>query len=304
MPRFEIIINIIKKSLWVIYNLSGARHIREIAWIKRPNAPDYEKPPTFLLWAIGLYAALYGIVATHYEAALDRVENRMDAVVSQLSTGDEQAFKNLIRQVPRIQRMETPPEPSLRWPLEGNFVLGSFLEREPNPKILQQTRETLEIWKGRLAGVNLRGINLSGARLWDARLFGAELANANLSNANLLKADLSGAHLNKANLSEARLGKADLSGAWLREANLSGARLGGILGKIKNWREIASIEDANIHGVIDAPEGFRAWALKNGAVEMAPEEWKVFRENDLERAIRDLERLASGNYSALLPRQP
>nr|VFK16833.1 MAG: Pentapeptide repeat-containing protein [Candidatus Kentron sp. LPFa] len=179
--------------------------------------------------------------------------------------------------------METPPEPSLRWPLEGNFVLRSFLDKEPNPVILQRTRETLETWKGKLAGVNLRGIDLSGARLWDARLFGAELAKADLSKANIEGADISGAHFDEANLSGARLGKADLSGAWLRRADLSGAVLRGALGEIKNWREIASLEDVNIHGVIDAPEGFRAWALKNGAVETAPEEWAAFRGNGYKR---------------------
>nr|VFK16836.1 MAG: hypothetical protein BECKLPF1236B_GA0070989_11038 [Candidatus Kentron sp. LPFa] len=61
MRRLEIII---KKSFWILYNLSGARHIVEMVWIRKPNAPDYEKPPTFLLWVIGLYAALYGIAAT------------------------------------------------------------------------------------------------------------------------------------------------------------------------------------------------------------------------------------------------
>jgi len=53
--------------------------------------------------------------------------------------------------------------------------------------------------------------------------------------------------------------------------NLSGARLGGIFGDIKNWRAIKSIKDANILGVEGAPEGFLAWALENGAVEMEPE---------------------------------
>nr|VFK20201.1 MAG: hypothetical protein BECKLPF1236A_GA0070988_102522 [Candidatus Kentron sp. LPFa]VFK34651.1 MAG: hypothetical protein BECKLPF1236C_GA0070990_102881 [Candidatus Kentron sp. LPFa] len=67
------------------------------------------------------------------------------------------------------------------------------------------------------------------------------------------------------------------------EQTFPGRVLRGALGEIKNWQEIASLEDANIHGVIDAPEGFRAWALKNGAVEMAPEEWAAFRGNGYKR---------------------
>nr|VFK64647.1 MAG: hypothetical protein BECKTC1821F_GA0114240_11371 [Candidatus Kentron sp. TC] len=44
---------------------------------------------------------------------------------------------------------------------------------------------------------------------------------------------------------------------------------------IKNWREIESIEGTNIFEVKFPPEGFRAWALEKGAVEMEPEEWKL-----------------------------
>ncbi len=37
------------------------------------------------------------------------------------------------------------------------------------------------------------------------------------------------------------------------------------------WRRIASVKSANIAGVKNAPEGFRDWALKNGAIERAAE---------------------------------
>nr|VFJ95213.1 MAG: Pentapeptide repeat-containing protein [Candidatus Kentron sp. H]VFJ95855.1 MAG: Pentapeptide repeat-containing protein [Candidatus Kentron sp. H]VFK02049.1 MAG: Pentapeptide repeat-containing protein [Candidatus Kentron sp. H] len=160
---------------WFLYTLSGLRHIVELIWIKRPNAPDYQKPPTFVLWVVGIYVGLYGIAATNHEAALDRVENRMGALASQLATGDGEAFKKLISQIPRIQWMRTPLEPDLMWPFRGNSVFTSLFVREPNPEILQWTRETLRTWKGKLAGVNLKFANLSGAELTGADLSGARL---------------------------------------------------------------------------------------------------------------------------------
>nr|VFK05341.1 MAG: hypothetical protein BECKH772B_GA0070898_105711 [Candidatus Kentron sp. H]VFK05922.1 MAG: hypothetical protein BECKH772A_GA0070896_106001 [Candidatus Kentron sp. H]VFK09325.1 MAG: hypothetical protein BECKH772C_GA0070978_105971 [Candidatus Kentron sp. H] len=44
----------------------------------------------------------------------------------------------------------------------------------------------------------------------------------------------------------------------------------GPFGDIRNWQAIAFIRDANILGIEGAPEGFRAWALENGAVEREP----------------------------------
>nr|VFK38824.1 MAG: hypothetical protein BECKTC1821E_GA0114239_10038 [Candidatus Kentron sp. TC] len=197
--------SVLKTLPWWIYHFSGLRHIWEMATARRPNAPDYEKPPTLLLWIIGLYVALYGIASTRYEAALDRVENRMGAVASQLSTSDDEAFRNLITRIPHIQRMETPLEPDLLWPFRGHFIwicaeadeyLKEYLlpsnrrnEKPPryflaqslvcerrNPEILAWTRKTIETWKGKLgqteekkgeepAWVDLREVNLFGARL-------------------------------------------------------------------------------------------------------------------------------------------
>nr|VFJ59654.1 MAG: Pentapeptide repeat-containing protein [Candidatus Kentron sp. FM]VFJ61682.1 MAG: Pentapeptide repeat-containing protein [Candidatus Kentron sp. FM]VFK12336.1 MAG: Pentapeptide repeat-containing protein [Candidatus Kentron sp. FM] len=244
---------------WVLYTLSGLKHIVEMLWFRRPNAPDYRKPPTFFLWVIGLYAGLYGIAATHYEAALDRIENRMGALASQLATGDEEAFKRLVSRIPEIQAMKTPLKPDLLYPFRGKplatyvtcqeenrkprqyhpwepepepeleppqyFVLCGFLRQAENPEIIEWTRKTIEDWRNKLAGVNFNGINLSEARLWKANLSGAGLQGANLAGARLWRANLSGARLEGANLSGANLRGADLSEARLWEAVLSGAEL-------------------------------------------------------------------------------
>ena len=71
--------------------------------------------------------------------------------------------------------------------------------------------------------VNLSGAKLSSAKLSSADLSGADLRYANLSNADLSNADLSGAKLRYADLSGAKLRYADLKGVDLSSANLSGS---------------------------------------------------------------------------------
>ena len=75
--------------------------------------------------------------------------------------------------------------------------------------------------------VNLSGAKLSNANLRDANLCGADLRDAELSSANLLGANLSSAYLRGANLCGADLIDADLRDANLRDANLRGADLRG-----------------------------------------------------------------------------
>ena len=83
----------------------------------------------------------------------------------------------------------------------------------------------------------------------------------------LRAANLSGANLYDANLANADLVGADLSGAILLEAKLVEANLANI----KNWRDIKSIENANIYEVKNPPDGFIDWAKDHGAVEIEDE---------------------------------
>lgn len=80
-------------------------------------------------------------------------------------------------------------------------------------------------WKSELAGVDLRGANLTGAELAEADLGRTDLRGANLHGANLINAYLKGANLYGADLSKATLIGANLISADLSKANLSGASL-------------------------------------------------------------------------------
>jgi len=107
-----------------------------------------------------------------------------------------------------------------------------------------------------LRGSAFQYADLAFGDLHSANLRGADLVHADFSNANLSDTDLVGS-----NLAGARLDNADLSSADLRKANLNAI----------SWRQIASIKSANIAGIRNAPQGFREWALKNGAMEdLAP----------------------------------
>jgi hypothetical protein len=134
-------------------------------------------------------------------------------------------------------------------------------------------------------GVALVGVDVGGAFLQGVRLPNAGLTRANLNavdarNSDFQRADLMGANLHSGNfrgsnvsgvnfedgdLGEADFCSANLSGADLKGAVLDGAELGRAdLANIK-WQAIKSVKGANVQGVRNAPEGFLAWAAKNGA---------------------------------------
>jgi hypothetical protein len=136
-------------------------------------------------------------------------------------------------------------------------------------------------------GIPLVGVDLSGAFLQAIQLHGARLSRANfgaadLRNADLSSADFSYANLRSANFRESTLRNAnldhadftdgDLSGADLTGADLSGTHLANADLRNANlsdakWQDAREFKGANIFGVKNAPNGFVANALKNGAIQ-------------------------------------
>ena len=118
-----------------------------------------------------------------------------------------------------------------------------------------------------LAHANLLRANLSAADLRGSALQSAELTFANLHSANLRGADLEHVVLSNADISNADFNGSDLAGARLDSADLSSADLRNANLRDVAWQKIASIKSANIANIKNAPQGFRDWALKNGAIE-------------------------------------
>lgn len=147
--------------------------------------------------------------------------------------------------------------------------------REDNPEI----RPVLAYFRMELVGASLIGVNfsdtsLSSSDLSEANLESADLTDAYLDNTQLVDANLSLANLTEAylkftNFEGARLTGANLTDAEFLEVNLTDADLSGAnLSGITGWDTHLGIVNCNITGVLNAPEGFREWALENGAIEM------------------------------------
>ena len=124
----------------------------------------------------------------------------------------------------------------------------------------------------------LQGVQLRGARLQRANFNAADVRNSNLESADLSYASVNGANFRTSNLESALLNAADLTdgdfcgarfgGADLSEATLDAADLGNADLRGIKWQQIKSIKKANLAGVKHAPDGFLAWALRNGAVQL------------------------------------
>ncbi len=136
-------------------------------------------------------------------------------------------------------------------PLVGVDASGAFLQG-------------LHMEKANLARANLNAADVRNAVLPAVDFSDANLRSANFRDSNCRGASFRGATLDDADFSGADLGNADFSGATLASADLRNADLRGI-----DWAHISSIKGANIAGIKNAPEGFVAWALKNGAVQAA-----------------------------------
>jgi hypothetical protein len=134
-------------------------------------------------------------------------------------------------------------------PLTGVDVSSAFLQglRLPHGKLMRSNVSSAD-----LRNSDLRFADLTWADLHFANLRDANLEHAALDHANLRDCDLSGA-----DLADAHLDAADLTNADLRAADLRGIA----------WQHLAAVGNTNINGVKNAPEGFLAWALKNGAVQ-------------------------------------
>jgi len=118
----------------------------------------------------------------------------------------------------------------------------------------------------RLAHAHLARADFQAADGRDSVFTGSDLSSANLQFANFRNGNLERVNLDHADLQHADLVGATLSGANLTAANLKNADLRNCDLAGTAWRNIASIEAANIFQVRNAPAGFIEWARLHGAV--------------------------------------
>jgi uncharacterized protein YjbI with pentapeptide repeats len=132
-----------------------------------------------------------------------------------------------------------------------------------------------------LVGVDVSGAFLQGLHLEKGDLARAILNAADVRNAIVVSSDLRDADLRSANFRECDCVRTSFRGAMLDEADFWGANLSGVdlteaslvntdlrntnLLGIK-WKGIKTLKMADIAGARNAPDGFVAWALRNGAI--------------------------------------
>jgi uncharacterized protein YjbI with pentapeptide repeats len=134
--------------------------------------------------------------------------------------------------------------------------------------------EHADLRRSKFHSADLKGADLNGSNLEQAALVSANLRNTQLTQVNFTDCDLTEADLGATSLAGSTLHNTDFSRADLRGADLSG---------VVDWKSIASMKLADIHGVQHAPDGFVAWAISRGAVDIASD-------SDWDAAIHKLEK--------------
>ena len=132
-----------------------------------------------------------------------------------------------------------------------------------------------------LRGVHLENAHLERCDLHDADLRGSDfrssrLPESNLRSANFRQANLGGVDFHSAEMEDADLNQADLEKADLTGVDLSRVDLRFADGKDFVWKDIQSMELANIYGMKNVPDEFVALAKSKGAVSLqSDDDWNA-----------------------------
>jgi len=192
---------------------------------------------------LGRLSVLIGVIFYFSESG-DRIKQRHYQAWQVINTSQGKGGSG--GRIEALQELNADKIPLVGVNASSAFLQGIGLERA---NLLRADLSAAD-----LRGSSLRFADLSYANLHSANFRGSDLEHAVLSNANLTDGDLVGS-----DLAGAKLDGADFTSADLRNANLQSIA----------WRQIAAIKSANIAGAKNAPDGFREWALKNGAIENA-----------------------------------
>jgi len=140
------------------------------------------------------------------------------------------------------------------------------------------------------SGAFLRGVRLKRAHLERCDLHDADLRNGdfeaarisygNLRSANFREANLDSADLSFAEMQDVDLTQASLDGADLAHADLSRADLRYADARDFHWKDIQSLQLANIYGMKNVTPEFLDFAKKLGAVSLeSDDDWNVLLPN-------------------------
>jgi len=191
---------------------------------------------------LGSFGILIGVIFYFSESG-DRLKQKHYQAWQVINTAQGKGGSG--GRVEALQELNADDVPLVGVDVSGAFLQGIHLERA-------------RLLRSNFRSADLRDSDLSSADFSDADLRAANFRQSNLRNAGFQRANLSDADLWGADLTGADLSGANLSGTDLRNANLANVQ----------WRDVQNLRNANIYGVKNAPEGFVAWALKHGAVQV------------------------------------
>ena len=195
---------------------------------------------------LGILSILFGVIFWYSEAG-DRKKQKHYQAWQVINTAQGKGGSG--GRIEALQELNADKVPLVGVDVSGAFLQGIKLRRA---KLLRADLSAAD-----LRDAILEGSDLEYAELKSANFRHGDLRSVNLRHADLEDADLVGAKLNGADFDGANLHSADL-----RNADLQGAR----------WKNIKAIDQANVNGVRNAPEGFVAWALSHGAISVRDED--------------------------------
>jgi len=154
--------------LWAVFK--GVFHYSGLEFISRKFIPkDKFQLPTGFIWLIGFYIALFGVASQRYENRVDVIENRANAIFTQLATP---IWPQALGRIPKVQNMPWPYKPDLHNPL--SVIQSLFYEDVFYTEMVSHLKEAIETWKKSLEQITLVRADLRGADLSVADLRGAK----------------------------------------------------------------------------------------------------------------------------------
>lgn len=132
-----------------------------------------------------------------------------------------------------------------------------------------------------LYSINFRNVKLRGASFTRVSFTRSQFVGADCEGISFYGCDLRFVFLSKCLFRGGTFGSCGLSFSDFTEADLEGVEFlncelcDANLQDVKNWQKIKSIKGTNIFGARNMPQGFKEWALSNGAVENEKLRWTL-----------------------------
>jgi uncharacterized protein YjbI with pentapeptide repeats len=195
-----------------------------------------------ILEYLGSFSVLIAVILYFSESG-DRIKQRHYQAWQVINTAQGKGGSG--GRIEALQALNADKVPLIGVDASGAFLMGVQL---PHSRLRRSD----------FSAADLRGSNFESADFADSRL-----ASANFRGSTLRDASFQDAQMDDADFSDADLSGADLSDATLARADLRRANLSGI-----HWQNIENLQGANLFGVKNAPPGFIAWAVRQGAVQI------------------------------------